>query len=210
MVMGGEALAVLPRDVYRLPVKAPVACPFEALALVVSQVLQRPVTTAAAQDRAVGLGLLRLSAAGIPPRLSLEKASRLLLAGYQLPALAERATWATVRKHLAARRHVFLILGEMDPPVVQLQALLPESDPAWALVSSSAAQGHAIEEVAAEWQLSAWEDSGRVMVAAARRWDDLPATGGSFFGGTREKDGSYHWEGADCDTDTLGRLLRCW
>ncbi|HKI32061.1 MAG TPA: hypothetical protein VKA46_09345 [Gemmataceae bacterium] len=208
--MGGEALTALPRDLHRLSVKPPVVCSFDALALLLSRLLQRPLTAAAVQDRAVGLGLLRLSGAGAPGRLSPERASRLFLAGYQLPALAERATLTAAREHLAARRHVFLILGEAEPPVVQLQALLPDDGPAWALVGACAAEGHAIEEVAAEWLLGAWEAAGRVIVAAARRWEDLPAAAGRFFGGTRENDGSYHWDGADCDTDASGHILRCW
>jgi hypothetical protein len=209
--MGGETSALLPRDVYRpAPREAVAACSAEGFALVLSRLLQRPVDAASVVDRAVGLGLLRPPAAGAPARLSVETASRLLLSAYRLPALAEAATLAGVREHLAARRQVFLLLGETEPAAAQLHALLPADSPAWSLVSACAAHGPAIEEVSAEWLLDAWKAAGRLTVTAARRWEDLPTAGGRFFGGAREKDGNYHWDAADCDTDAAGRILRVW
>jgi hypothetical protein len=205
--MGGEALAAPPRDVYRPAVKAAAACPFEPLARVLARLLGRPVAAAAVRDRAVGLGLLRWPAAGAPGRIRAEAASRLLLAGYHLPALLEAACPRRACEHLAAGRLVFVLLGEGEPAAVQLHALLPPDNPAWALVDA-AAGARVIEEVSAPW-LFEGEAGGRLMVAAARRWDDLPAAG-RFFGGSRDRDGSYHWDAADCDTDAAGRVLRCW
>jgi hypothetical protein len=209
--MGAEALVVLPRDLPRPALQQTLAaCPFSTLARILSRLLQRPVAAAAVQDRAVGLGLTRLSAGGAPASLAPEKASRLLLAGYELPALAETATAARVGEHLAARRLVFLILGQTVPAAVQLHAVLPEDSPAWALASACVAHGPAVEEVPAGWLFGAWEAAGRLTVAAARCWGELTAGGQRFFGGTRDRDGSLHWDAADCDTDGTGRLLRCW
>jgi hypothetical protein len=208
--MGLETLTAL-RDLHRRALREAVAwCRFESLALVLSRLLPYPVTPASVLDRAVGLGLLRLPVDGTPPRLTPERVSRLLLAGYRLPALAVAGTPATVREHLAARRHVFLVVDDGEPAVVQLHALLPDHSPAWALVAEGARLGHAITEVAAEWLFAAREGAGRLMVAAAQHWDDLAAAERRFFGGTRERDGSYHWDAADCDTDAAGRILRLW
>jgi hypothetical protein len=33
-------------------------------------------------------------------------------------------------------------------------------------------------------------------------------SGRTFFGGSRDRDGSYHWYTAECDTDAEGRILR--
>ncbi len=208
--MAGEALAALPRDVYRPAAQEAVAgCSLECLAVVLSRLLPRPVAAASVHDRAVGLGLMRLTVPGTPARLSAETASRLFLSGYRLPALAEVGTPAGLREHLAARRLVFLLLGETEPAAAQLHALLPEDRPAWALTGACAGPGHAIEEVAADWLFEAWEGTGRLTVVAARRWEEL-AAGARFFGGPRERDGSYHWDAADCDTDATGRILRAW
>jgi hypothetical protein len=209
--MGIEALAALPRDVGQPTAKEAVAsCPIEGLTLILSRLLQRHIEPAAVLERAVGLGLMRLPPAGAPTRLSLETASRLFLSGYRLPAQAEPAMPAGLRGHLAEGRHVFLILGETEPAVVPLHGLLPEDVPAWSLASAFAAAAPPIEGVPAEWLCDAWQSSGWLTVAAARRWEDLPASGTRFFGGTREKDGSYHWDAADCDTDATGRILRVW
>jgi hypothetical protein len=190
MVMAAEALAAVPRGVARLlPAEAVAACSFEPLALILSRLLRRPVGATTVRDRAVGLGMLRLPPAGAVPRLSAEKASRLLLAGYGLPALADVVTPARAREHLAAERHVFILQVGAAPAAVE---------------------GHAIEEEPAAWPFDAGEGADRLMVVAARGWDDLPTTGARFFGGTREKDGSYHWDAADCDTDASGRILRVW
>jgi hypothetical protein len=77
--MGGEAVA-LPRIVCPSAVRGVVAgCRLESLARVLSRLLPRPVTPTNVRDRAVGLGLPRLSPDGAAPRLPPEKASRLLL-----------------------------------------------------------------------------------------------------------------------------------
>jgi hypothetical protein len=176
--MGGEAVA-LPRVVGPSAARgAVVGCRLDSLARVLSWLLPQPVTSTNVRDRAVGLGLLRLPPDGAAPRLPPEKASRLLLAGYRLPAVAEIGTPATARAHLAAGRHVSLMSNE--------------------------------GETGLACSVVAWEGAGGLMVVAARSWNDLPTTGARFFGGTRERDGSYHWDAADCDTDATGRILRLW
>jgi hypothetical protein len=51
-------------------------------------------------------------------------------------------------------------------------------------------------------------DSPGQVVVAARRWSDLPAQGAVFFGGMRDRYGSYHWNVAELETDREGRILR--
>jgi hypothetical protein len=177
--MGIETLTA-PRDLPRAAIREAVAWfRIESLAPILSRLLPCRVTASAVFERALGLGLLRLPTDGAPPRLTAERASRLLLAGYRLPALAAVGAPAAAREHLAGGRHVFLIGDDGEAEVVPLHD-------------------------------SAWDSAARPMVVAARSWDDLPAAEPRFFGGTREKDGSYHWDAADCDTDAVGRILRLW
>ena len=49
---------------------------------------------------------------------------------------------------------------------------------------------------------------GDLMVIGVRQWDDLPTSEGAFFGGHRDRDGSFHWDMAECDTDATGNILR--
>ena len=53
-----------------------------------------------------------------------------------------------------------------------------------------------------------WSHHGGLMVVAARTWDDLPTSAGAFFGGQRDRNGSFHWDMAQCDTDATGQILR--
>ncbi len=191
--MGGEAVAVL-CDPQRPAPRAPViGCRLESLAAALSRLLPHPVTAADVRRRAVGLGLLRLPPDGAAPRLPPEKAARLLLTGYRLPAVAEVGTPATARAHLAAGRHVVLMSNGAEPGAVPL----PEPC-------------GAIAEAATDRLFAVWADAGALLVTAARRWEDLPAAPGRFFGGVCDRDGSYHWDAADCDTDAAGRILRLW
>jgi hypothetical protein len=55
---------------------------------------------------------------------------------------------------------------------------------------------------------AAWGAAGRWLAVALRDWAELPVTGRLFFAGSRDRDGTYHWDTAECDTDTRGRILR--
>ena len=56
--------------------------------------------------------------------------------------------------------------------------------------------------------LEAWAAAGNQVIVAAQEWSDLPTQGTVFFGGSRERNGTYHWDVAECDTDREGRVLR--
>ena len=53
----------------------------------------------------------------------------------------------------------------------------------------------------------AWAGAGNFLIVALRNWSELPAEGRSFFAGTRDPDGTYHWDTAECATDAEGRVL---
>jgi hypothetical protein len=194
-------------------------CPLDALARVLASLLARPVSPDQVRDRAVGFGLLRLAGAGAGTELTAQTASRLLLAGYHLPAQVEAAGWAEVRKHLAENRHAFLLLGGAAAerrdgagslvPVLQALGLPPEDGAgSWLLATEPGSPSANAQRLSLDWTGAAWAAAGNLLVAAARRWADLPTHGRTFFAGSRDRDGTYHWNSAECDTDGEGNILR--
>jgi hypothetical protein len=178
------------------------ACPPAVAARVLTALLVRPVTDDEVLTRAVGLGLVRQPAPGQPARLSAQAVSRLFLAGYRLPAHVEAGTLPGLLGHLEAGRDVFVLLQEADVGLWQVRAaagelgfLVGAAEPARLLAPEAFAR--------------AWAAAGNYLIAALRRWADLPVEGRVFFGGTRERDGTYHWDTAECATDATGRILRC-
>jgi hypothetical protein len=160
-------------------------------------------------------------APGERPDLGAQALSRLLLAGYRLPALAQPGSLPALKAHVTTGRHVFVRLGgvpasmggvgsaETAPAVVQVQGLIQEESEAAALLLSEArAVAPSCYRLGLEQFTAAWTAGANGMVVAARRWEDLPGEGISFFGGTRDTDGSFHWDVAECDTDSHGRILR--
>jgi len=188
------------RAAVREPPPVPVEWAPEVAARVLTALLPRPVTADEAVTRAVGLGLLRHPAAEQPAHFSAETLSRLLLAGYTLPAHVEAGTVARLRAHLGAGRLAFVLLEE---------ELLQVHDSAGELgfLLRPPGQTQAPARLVAPDVLALATDS--FLVAALRGWSELPAEGRSFFGGTRDRDGSYHWDTAGCATDAAGRVLRC-
>jgi hypothetical protein len=190
--------------------------PISTLASVLSCLLQRPVAAEQVSDRSVGLGLARPPAPGQPLALAAQAASRLFLAGYGLPALADRGTWELLGEHLRACRHVFALLRPEGPDESEgKEALhlhdLPVEETADARVVGSPPGGTLPTVCAlplARFR-ELWAEAGQLMIVAARRWVDLPAMGAVFFGGHRYPDGAYHWHVAECLTDGEGRILRC-
>jgi hypothetical protein len=204
-VMGGEAVASPARGLSRPPGTEPVAaeaaCALEAVAAVLSRLLRRAVSAEEVGERAVGLGLMRLPEPGAAPLLTAEAASRLLLAGYRLPAQAGPGTLPELREHLAAGRHAFVLLGMAG--AWQVHALVTDLDGSTRLLASRAA---APDTPLEEMPPGSVAD---LRIVAARQWADLPASGSAFFGGGRDRDGSFHWDAAEYDTDGAGRILRC-
>jgi hypothetical protein len=46
------------------------------------------------------------------------------------------------------------------------------------------------------------------MVVAGPGWHKLFGAGHTFFGGSRDSDGTYHWDVAECATDAEGTIVR--
>jgi hypothetical protein len=67
-------------------------CTLAALSPVVSILLGRAVSAEQLRDKAIGFGLLRAADAEALPALTCQAASRLLLAGYRLPAFVGPST----------------------------------------------------------------------------------------------------------------------
>jgi hypothetical protein len=182
------------------------ACPPAVVAQVLTALLSRPVTDDEVVARAVGLGLLRQPAPAQPARLSAQAVSRLFLAGYCLPAHVEAGTLRALHGHLAAGRDVFVLLQE---PVAELLRVRAAAGDLGLLVGATGPSAEPARVLSQEAFTRAWAAAGNYLITATRRWADLPAEGRAFFGGTRERDGTYHWDTAECATDAEGRILRC-
>jgi hypothetical protein len=53
-----------------------------------------------------------------------------------------------------------------------------------------------------------WATAPLLLLVAVKEWSELPQEGTVFFGGSRDAEGVYHWDSAECDTDGSGRILR--
>jgi hypothetical protein len=169
--------------------------------------------------RAVGLGLARQPAPGEPPELSVQAISRLFLAGYQLPALAEYGTLRRLKELWCAKRTMFVALpaagtegdGASPEPAPHLIGAADLEDPAesWLALCDLRCSQLCAWRLLLDDFLDRWAAAHHLLFVAARQWSDLAATGTAFFGGSRSRDGVFHWDSAECDTDGEGRLLRC-
>ncbi|HXG10471.1 MAG TPA: hypothetical protein VNK04_11980 [Gemmataceae bacterium] len=221
-------------------------CSLEILSRAITTLLNCPVSARQVRDKAVGLGLLRQPENDTFPALSCQAASRLLLAGYRLPAQVESGTLQALQEYLRQGPLVLVPLAGLRPgddvggPVLfQLHGLhaqdpdepwlevgepeasvapsapipLPRSGGEGSKQSSPFLEGGAGLRVKERLPLArfeaAWAAADRLLFTAARRWDDLPREGTSFFGGARDPDGHYHWHLAEYLTDGQGRILRC-
>jgi hypothetical protein len=112
---------------------------------------------------------------------------------------------------------VFVLLAEATPGdgavaevgtfrVAGLDQLGP--DEPWLLVSRLTDSAGAVEALALSWFADLWAAAGNLVVAAAGRWGDLAGHGVTFFGGSRNRDGTFRWHTAECDTDGEGIVLR--
>jgi hypothetical protein len=189
-------------------------CDFGILARVISLLQTCAVSAAQVHDKAVGLGLLCCAGAGdSPPVLTCQAASRLLLAGYRLPAHVEPGALRPLREYLRQGQQVFTPLTGLKPEdgaaLYQLHYLhLQSVDGPWLSLGEPEAPVAAIRELPLEAFIEAWSAADGLLIVAARQWRDLPREGSTFFGGSRDRDGTYHWHVAECVTDGQGRILR--
>jgi hypothetical protein len=175
-----------------------------AIAWVLSALGRPPVCADQVRDKAVGLGLFRLPAPGEVALLTAMAVSRLFLAGYGLPAAAERGTLPVMLQHHRSGRRVFVAMPERDGEAVrEVQGFLSGPDEEVTLADDTGA-----EQMPRSAFTVSWAAAGCRLIVAAPRWEDLPADGSEFFGGFRNRDGSYHWTTAECDTDRQGRIVR--
>jgi hypothetical protein len=194
-------------------------CDAEVFSSVLSRLLGREVALGEVRDRAIALGLLRQSGPGERIQLDMQTASRLLLAGFHLPALAEWGTPERLKQQRLNRQKVLMVIlgmstykvatscdpcrslwDEMEPNHLQ-ESGTPVFDPGQ--ISIPPRRGPL------ERYITSSGCTDFILFVAARSWSDLPASGSVFFGGNRWPDGMFHWDCADCDTDREGNIFRC-
>src|SRR5262249_45427487 len=136
--------------------------------------------------------------------------------GYRLPALVERGILPRLQGHLVEGRQVFVLVVDLYPdlappgPII-CQVWLPPGETMGAsglLLSDPAARPRSGQLTSWDRFTTAWNAAGNLQLVAAQGWGDLPTQGNDFFGGTREADGAYRWDTAECETDGTGRVLR--
>jgi hypothetical protein len=186
-------------------------------ACILSSLLGRPLTPDAVRDKAAGLGLLHYPAQGLDGDLTAKTLSRLFLAGYRIPAYATTATMAAARLHLEEDGKVFVCLGSPNPFATSNPCVPPVFE---AIRGDGEAFAHlsvVLRPIMPSGQIpDAFVDQlapersplGVPMVVAARGWEVLSGSGGVFFGGSRDPDGTYHWDVAECATDSEGSIVR--
>jgi hypothetical protein len=203
-----EAVAAAPPSQRPLPSRT--APPLQSwdcdiIARLLTGPVQRPVTADEVLHRAVGLGLLRHPALGRSAALDIKATARFLLSAYRLPAHLEEGTLVLLEDHLAAGRRAWVVLQDQETMTVYQVVNLSANDLALREVGGRFVVD---ERLPAEEFVERWSAAGGLLVVTATAWSDLPATGALFFGGLRDRDGSYHWVAAECDTDREGRILR--
>lgn len=181
------------------------------LARVLTRLLGAPVGDVEVQRRAISLGLTHVPANGQAAPLTAQAVSRLFLAAYRVPAHVDQGTERSLRQHLRADCVVWLVL-DADPALPPEQALSRlhqiVSLGELAVVREFDEPSAQTETLSPDDFMSRWEASGRLLLAAAPSWNDLPRQGRSFFAGSRSADGDYHWNTAGCATDARGEILR--
>lgn len=187
------------------------------VAPLVSTLLAAPVGAEDLRRRAIGLGLLSEPPAGRPCELSARALSRLFLVGYRLPAHVEHGNFESLCRHVRERRLVFVLFPSTafgHPPrelplcLGELHDLSAANGLNGMLVSGPYTNGSGpvfLSEAAFSHE---WAAAGNLLVVAARGWGELPTEGRQFFAGSREKDGTLHWETAECDTTAAGEIVR--
>jgi hypothetical protein len=214
--MGSKALGLCQPTAERpaAPEPALPSCPPDVAARVLAALLPHPVGADEVLARAVGLGLLRQPPPGEPARLTPLALARLFLAGYRVPAHVGAGSLPVLRNHLLAGRSVFVLFDNQGlepgagPAGLGLLRVQRGADEAGFLVGAPGDPTAGSRLLDPETFARGWAPAGNFLVAALRRWGDLQAEGKTFFGGTRDRDGAYHWDTAECATDGEGRVLR--
>jgi hypothetical protein len=156
---------------------------------------------------ALGYGLLAWCSDLFAAKMNDQMLSRLLLAAYRVPGQVSEANWAEIEKHVAAGMRVMVRLPDhlRQRGLYEVLGLGGPGEDAVALRSLERCDFCLLSRS----DFIAWSaEAGSVCIVSARAWSDLPTEGRFFFAGTRDLDGSYHWNTAECDTDGEGRIVR--
>jgi hypothetical protein len=178
-------------------------------ACILSALLGRPVSPDAVRDKAAGLGLLRYPGQGQESELTAKTLSRLFLAGFRIPAQARAGTIEVVRLCLKSDRRVFVCLTCAGAPLAfeaisgDREGVAPISFALRPVVPPDQAADTFLHPSLAEQS-----PFDVPMVIAARGWEVLSGPGCSVFGVSRDPDGTYHWDVAECATDGEGAIVR--
>jgi len=194
-------------------------CGLGTIAAVSGGLLRREVSAGEVRDRAVAFGLLRLPASGERPTLNAQAISRLFLAAYQLPAFAASGDMHSLRQHWQAQRHVFVPLPRATANEHRSEGSVLEAFRVLALGPDAVGETDVllsemrlplvtVRQLPLERFLDGWAAAGNLLFVGVSDWSHLPSAGSVFFGGQRGPDGVLHWNSAECDTDTAGRILR--
>jgi hypothetical protein len=214
--MGTKALGLCQPPAGRPPAPEPEgalpSCPPDVAAAVLSVLLSQEVKADQVVARAVGLGLLRQPPPQEPAWLTPLALSRLFLAGYGSPSHLEAGNPSRLRQHLLAGRIVFVLLDrqglEAGTGPARLELFQVKEGPDGLGFAVSVPWASAPAYLASpEGLAGAWAPAGNFLIAAARGWGELPPEGSAFFGGTRDRDGTYHWDTAECATNREGRIV---
>lgn len=195
---------------------AQASCSLDVLAQAIAALTSRSPTPSEVRQRAIALGLLQMPEDGTVPRLTARAASRLLLAGCQLPAWVGSGSIDQIPEFLGQGLRVLAPVCTLDNPSARPTTLLQLHDVpcgsgegGWVCVGEPAAPVLAIQQMTLGRFLQGWSAADQMLLVAAHAWQELPREGRHFFGGSRDADGSYHWDIAECVTDGCGRILRC-
>jgi hypothetical protein len=179
--------------------------------------LASPHSCAQVQEKAVALGLIHQPAPESRAVFSPKSLSRLLLAGFRLPAQLQIESLENLNHHLREGRTVMVFINGGNSqnfsmalsPLFQIQGFVPgDAPPSGILLSEPGLVPYSLHQRPMDRFLACWEKAGNLALVAARHWEDLPLEGQVFFGGLRDHEGVYHWTTAECDTDVIGRILR--
>jgi hypothetical protein len=182
----------------------------DAASRVLRALLEYPIQPEQVRDRAISLGLLRHPPSGEPGELTTKTFSRLLLVGYHLPALADVGTRPVLQDHLRAGRRAFVLQNEAESVSVWQVLDLHSEQFGEAVTVREAGTPFVLQKrLTLEGFADRWAAVGNALIIAAASWEDLLGEGPTFFGGLRDRDGTYHWFSAECDTDAAGNIARC-
>jgi hypothetical protein len=143
------------------------------------------------------------------PVLTLQGTARLFLAAYHLPVHVETGNLDGLHVFLSGGCQVFVALTAPDGQAAyRVQGCPAGEDVSSLVVAAAGVLPGPAEPLTVPHFRERWAAAGHLLLVSTGGWEGLPVQGNVFFGGSRDRDGVYHWNTAECDTDAAGRILR--